>query len=86
MKAVLAAIALSLAAASSAPALAQGHDQHGAQAPAAQQPQQQRHDAKPGKESKQERHVRACKAKYRSFDAKRDAYRGPNGKWIKCRL
>ncbi|GEM_PF-1596497 len=86
MKAVLAAIALSLAAASSAPALAQpqgGHDQHGSPAPAAQQ---QRHDAKPGKESKQERHVRACKAKYRSFDAKRDAFRGPNGKWIKCRL
>ncbi|MBI1682411.1 BA14K family protein [Caulobacter hibisci] len=85
MKAVLAALALSVAAVSS-PVLAQpqgGHDQHGAQpAPATQQ----RHDAKPGKESKQDRHVRACKAKYRSYDAKRDAFRGPNGKWIKCRL
>ncbi|MFT4254510.1 MAG: BA14K family protein [Caulobacter sp.] len=85
MKAVVAAIALSIAAASTAPALAQpqgGQDQRGA-APAAQQ---QRHDAKPGKESKHERHVRACKAKYRSYDVKRDAFRGAGGKWIKCRL
>lgn len=81
MKAVLAALALSVAAVST-PVLAQGHDQHGAPAPAAQQ----RHDAKPAKVSKQERHVRACKAKYRNYDIKRDAYRGPGGKWIKCRL
>lgn len=56
-----------------------GHDRHDTPAPRHEQ-------AKPGKESKQARHVRACKAKYRSYDVKRDAYRGQGGRWIKCRL
>lgn len=78
MKVVVTALALGALALSS-PVLAQGHDRHEAPAPRHEQ-------AKPGKESKQARHVRVCKAKYRSYDVKRDAYRGQGGRWIKCRL
>lgn len=77
MKVVVTALALS-ALALSTPVLAQGHDRHETPAPRHEQ-------AKPGKETKQQRHVRACKAKYRSYDVKRDAYR-QGARWIKCRL
>jgi hypothetical protein len=32
-----------------------------------------------------ERHVAACHARYRSYDASRDAYRGYDGRWHLCR-
>jgi hypothetical protein len=32
------------------------------------------------------RHVRACKAKYRSYSPQRDAYRSNRGAWVRCRL
>lgn len=31
------------------------------------------------------RHVRACKAKYRSYSPQRDAYRSNRGDWVRCR-
>lgn len=32
------------------------------------------------------RHVRACKAKYRSYSPQRDAFRSNRGDWVRCRL
>jgi hypothetical protein len=37
------------------------------------------------KGSRWDRHVRACKARYRSYDVKRDAYR-LRGAWVRCKL
>jgi len=31
------------------------------------------------------KHVRACKAKYRSYSPQRDAYRSNRGVWVRCR-
>lgn len=32
------------------------------------------------------RHVRACKARYRSYSPQRDAFRNNRGNWVRCRL
>lgn len=32
-----------------------------------------------------QRHVRACRAHYRSYNVRRDAYRSYSGRWIRCR-
>lgn len=36
--------------------------------------------------SRESRHVRACKAKYRSYDARTDTYRTHSGQTRRCRL
>ena len=33
-----------------------------------------------------QRHVRACRARYRTYNPRRDAYRAHRGVWVRCRL
>lgn len=100
MKKILIALAATGFLATAGMAVAQPHPQdrpgqsHGPSKPAAKPTPPKKPQAQSAnwdrqsdrKGSRWDRHVRSCKAKYRSYSPQRDAYRNNRGQWVRCRL